>query len=533
MNESPNVEDRPVADRMRPLSPGGGIPAGDAPPSDPTAATQPGAKQTQRPHPLTPLLRGWIGLIAVIVYFGRDWMPGVFTGETPIDSSIFAGGVVVYLVIGGVLLVIVASILVSWWFTRFVIDDEELRIETGAIFRQSKRIPFTKVQAVDIAQPLVARIVGLAELSIDAGADAPTRLRYLRRSDAYRFRDFLLARAHGTRRSIAEASSEGGVISDVGGDDEVLVKVGPGAILIAALLNGGVIFAVVIAAVAVVPLFVFGEWWIAPAPLIGLVIGAFAYIQRVAVKQFNYVLTLSGRALKVTRGLTSLTSQSIPRHRVQAVRIRQSFLWRPFGLYRVDIETLQGVDLDEGDNGLAATILIPAGTAQQVDTALAALWPVANPGSVPLRPAAPNARWLRPVTAAKLRHGADAVIAVVQHGRFSQTRTIMPHRRIQSVRIQQGPLQRRLGLATVALHTAGGSLTMAAEHLDPEQARAFADLEATRSRTAPSDGTGMTGGSMDEREDAVEPAPLAEQLGWPRPVPAPDPGLGYPHLAWP
>ena len=42
----------------------------------------------------------------------------------------------------------------SWYFTRFIIDDEELRIETGAIFKKSKKIPFERLQSVDIIQPL-------------------------------------------------------------------------------------------------------------------------------------------------------------------------------------------------------------------------------------------------------------------------------------------------------------------------------------------------------------------------------------------
>ena len=67
---------------------------------------------------------------------------------------------------------------VAWYFTRFVIDDEELRIETGAIFKKSTKIPFERLQSVDIIQPLAARMFGLAELRLDAG-NSTTKLRYL------------------------------------------------------------------------------------------------------------------------------------------------------------------------------------------------------------------------------------------------------------------------------------------------------------------------------------------------------------------
>ena len=57
----------------------------------------------------------------------------------------------------------------TWYFTRFVIDDDELRIETGWVFKKSKKIPFERLQSVDIIQPLAARLFGLAELRLEAG----------------------------------------------------------------------------------------------------------------------------------------------------------------------------------------------------------------------------------------------------------------------------------------------------------------------------------------------------------------------------
>ena len=47
---------------------------------------------------------------------------------------------------------------VSWRFTRFVIDDEELRIESGVLVKTSRKIAFERIQSVDIIQPFAARI---------------------------------------------------------------------------------------------------------------------------------------------------------------------------------------------------------------------------------------------------------------------------------------------------------------------------------------------------------------------------------------
>ena len=128
----------------------------------------------------------------------------------------------------------------TWYFTRFVIDDEELRIETGAIFKKSKKIPFERLQSVDIIQPLAARIFGLAELRLEAGAgDSTTKLRYLTRSQASRLRDYLLARAHGEQASIdaADHAEDASRYTDLGTTDKPLVTVTPDRLVLGLILS--------------------------------------------------------------------------------------------------------------------------------------------------------------------------------------------------------------------------------------------------------------------------------------------------------
>ena len=121
----------------------------------------------------------------------------------------------------------------SWYFTRFIIDDEELRIETGAIFKKSKKIPFERLQSVDIIQPFAARIFGLAELRLEAGAgDSTTKLRYLSRAKASRLRDYLLTRAHGHSASIRDLDqgAPASAFTDLGPTDRPLVTSPPAAV---------------------------------------------------------------------------------------------------------------------------------------------------------------------------------------------------------------------------------------------------------------------------------------------------------------
>jgi putative membrane protein len=112
------------------------------PPPVPTARP---FKQTERPHPLTPFVRGWLVFVALAIGWGREVVTSA--GENQLDT----GGLTWILPFIGIVVVLAGITgFVAWYFTRFVIDDEELRIETGAIFKKSTKIPFERLQSVDI-----------------------------------------------------------------------------------------------------------------------------------------------------------------------------------------------------------------------------------------------------------------------------------------------------------------------------------------------------------------------------------------------
>ena len=60
---------------------------------------------------------------------------------------------------------------VSWLVTRWQVENQELRIETGLIRRSSQRYPLAQVQAIDVIEPGLGRIFGLAELRLRMGGD--------------------------------------------------------------------------------------------------------------------------------------------------------------------------------------------------------------------------------------------------------------------------------------------------------------------------------------------------------------------------
>lgn len=461
-------------------------PSGVAPDSPSAAPVVPGApvvKQTERPHPLTPFIRGWLVLVAIAVTWSRELVPdGSGDGFEVSDLALLlplAAGVVV--LAGGLGFL-------SWYFTRFVIDADELRLETGAVFKSSKRVPFERLQSVDIIQPFAARIFGLAELRLEVGAgDSTLRLRYLGRAKAGQLREYLLVRAHGRRGrpDDPELALPASAFTDRGADDRPLVSVSPQRLVLSFLASTEWLVTAGITVAVLVVTGLFDVTAYALPGLIPLLIGTVSVVGRRVFAMFNFTLSESPRGLRVTRGLTNLTSQSVPVDRIQGVRTSQPLLWRPFGWFRVDVDIV-GYAASNGENNEAAatSVLLPVATRAEVDRALERVLPGVALQAVEMRPSPRRARWVAWFDFWTLRHGWDERVLVTRHGWLTTVEDVLPHAKTQSVRIEQGPLQRRLRLADVHCDTPRGPVNVVARQLDAAVARELALSQLDRARDA-------------------------------------------------
>lgn len=441
-------------------------------------------KQTERPHPLTPLIRGWVVLLAIVIGFGREFIPD----GSDDGPGIFSVGLR-WILLGVLAIVVLAGVagFMTWYFTRFVIDDEELRIETGAIFKNSKRVPFERIQSVDIIQQFAARIFGLAELRIEVGSgDSTIKLRYLTRDQASTLRDYLLSRAHGDRVRLGErGTAAASVLTDLSVADQALVTVPPQRLIVGFLLSSEFLIAAGMLVVALAVTAGFDVVAFALAGLIPLAIGVVSLIGRRVVQMFNFTLAQSARGLRITRGLFNLTSQSVPVNRIQGVRVIQPILWKRLGWYRVDVNVLGYGSSEGSDNDTAATsVLVPVADGHDVEIALSRILPGFDPGGVELRSAPRRARWLRPYDFWTLRYGTDDRVVITEHGWLTHVSNLVPHAKTQSVRLSQGPWQRRLGLADVHLDITRGPVTPIAHQLAAEDARELTLSQLDRARLA-------------------------------------------------
>ncbi len=439
-------------------------------------ATPPTPPKTvlERPHPLTPLVRGWIVFAAMVVALAQNYLP---------DGSGDSGGLPPWWVLGlgvaGIALITGVSGFASWWFTRFVIDEREVRVETGWLNRRSRRVPFERVQSVDVDQPFVARLVGLAELRIEAGGGASgTALRYIPRARAYALRDYLMARAAGHRVDLAQPGTvHHDLLNDTAATDRVLVTLPIGRILGAFLLSVEMWLSVAVTVTLIVVGVVSGVAAISLAAILPMLYTLGSAVSRRLTRQANYrLLETSAGALRVSAGLTRLVSQTVPVDRIQGVRLSQPLPWRPLRWWQVDIDMvgILGRAGEEG-GGRAESTVVPVATEAELPVVLAALLPGIDLAAVRLSPVPRRARWIRWFDAQTLWWGATDQVSATRRGLLVRISDLVPLRTFQSLRLTRGPLQRLLGLASVHVDTTPGPVDQVACHLDGRQAQAYVD----------------------------------------------------------
>ena len=438
-------------------------------------------KIEEHPHPLSPLAKSWIALAAILYFVIRD-IPDLWSEIRDFGIlSLGTAGLGLLLTVLVILGVTLVTGYLNWRFTVFVIDDEELRIEHRFIFHSSDKVRFDRIQAVDIHQPFLARFLGLAALRIDVGGSGQAKsIEYLSRTRAYELRDYLISRAHGETITVAESAQRrvGDAFTEITEDDVVIVSVGPERLVISTLTSTEFLVSIVLMLAVVTGMLVWlpgGAKATALAAIIPMAIGLFSILKTGLVDNWGFVLSQSGRGLRTSSGLTSISSQSLPVNRIQGAHISQSALWKPLGLYRVRINILGSATTGDDNNAGSSSMLLPAGTLDEVLLALAHIWPGFDFRSITLNPIPKKSRWFHPLVWKNTKWGLDDFATVTTGGFLIRTIGIVPHNRLQSVAWVEGPLQRRLGLADVHFHLPDGPMTISASrNMDAEQARQLA-----------------------------------------------------------
>jgi putative membrane protein len=409
----------------------------------------------RRLHPLSPIVRGGRGTIGIAIVL----LPTILRGDRTPTEVFVQIGVVGALVLLGV---------VSWIVTRWKIEDDDVLIETGLIRRRSLRFPLSQLQSVDIVRPGLARVFRVAELRLRMGGSTGDtgRLAYLRDVEVEPLRAQLLALARGA----AAAPAGTAPLEPVAGSEHVLTVVPTGRLIASILISDVGLFAEAVTVALVVTAV------LSPGAAEGIVRGGLVWIIGIATlvwRRFNqeYRLTVSEGAdgLHVRSGLIALTAETIRPGRVQAVRMLEPLLWRRFGWCRLEVD-VAGHQRSKGEGqaqrGRLRTML-PVGSRALVDELLEQLVPERP---VSQSPPPRRARWKSPLRYRMLRAGRNDDCVVTVSGRIRRVTCWVPLEKAQSFREVQGPVQRRLGLATVHVDTVGRGVRAALRDRDVGEA---------------------------------------------------------------
>jgi putative membrane protein len=435
-----------------------------------------------RLHPLTPVVRAGSRLFALLILLG-----GIAVANQRADGGqIVTDVVIIALALSGGF--------VSWLVTRWQVADGVLRIDTGLIRRDSRRFPLSQVQAIDVVQSGLARVLGLAELQLRvAGGDASRggRLACLRLADAERLRAELLAYSTAARAvepvpvgggagdalpaqaavpdPAAAAPSTG--MSPAGAPvppERQLFRVRSGRLAVAIALSrpGAIAFAVV---AAVTTFVVMTGKTAATATFLPTAIGIAATVWRWFNGEYGTTVAAAPDGLRLRSGLIQTTAETIRPGRVQAIRLVEPLAWRPLGWCRLEVD-VAGPRVRRESRGESGRLraLIPVGSkaeAMQMLGAVLTSRPAAD------KPAPGRVRFKAPLQYHFLAFGSDDNYVVTAHGRVSRTTTWIPLEKVQSIRWIQGPVQRRLGLSSVRLDVAGKRVTGAIEDRADAEAR--------------------------------------------------------------
>lgn len=417
--------------------------------------------QPRRTHPLSPIVQAAPALpAAALLVVGPGAGLATHSG-VPVLLLALAGAVLGY---AGFVVIAWAA----WWRRTYWIDEDgDLRMDSGVVQRSARRLQLSRLQSVDIVAPLVARLVGLVEVRVEvAGAgDSRIVLRYLTRPEADELRGRILELSRGEITEDVESAT-------------TLAEVPPGR-LVAGLLLRSLTAGLLLVTILLVVVTSITQ---GPAGLVLVLITGGLPILSVVTEflaNYGFRVTRTQDGLRIRRGLLSTQSRTVPPDRVHALSIVSPLLWRRWDWVRVTI-TIAGVQGDE----VRPDVLIPVAAREEALRLIAEVLPEVDVSALTFESAPLRSRWRAPLMWRSLACAITAEVIATRSGRITLRTSIAPHARVQSVRVTQGPWERRLRLASLHADIAPGPVEVVGRHLAEDVVRPLAQEESDLMRRA-------------------------------------------------
>ena len=385
---------------------------------------------------VTPVLEGWkiaTGVLAFVTVQNLDELVRAYRFIS--EHGFTLGGGIGYYLLGLIAFIAlwVGLGLLSWWRRAYAVDADGVYLRSGILSRKLRTARLPRIQSVDVVHPLLGRIFGLGQLTVEVagGRDSRVVIGFLTTRELQTLRDRILDLAAG-QIDLPDSAVEGGAVGagaegrDTGGIDDAASAVRPeglapegaagsqaapeqravpmqashfqeyplysveGSVLFGSLLRSvslylSLILPTVVIVVGIIAYVVddppSGGVLALATTFISTVAGAFSLVWSRFNSAWNFQAAATPSGIRMRYGLTSDTSRTLPPGRVHGVGIAQPILWRGKDWWKVDVTVAGREDRSQdGQNRQFGNLLLPVGVR---DTALRALWLVVPDLGVP------------------------------------------------------------------------------------------------------------------------------------------------------
>lgn len=387
---------------------------------------------------VTPVLEGWKIVTGVLAFITVQNLDDLVRAYRFISEHGFSlGGQIGYYLLGLAALIALWVVLglLSWWRRAYAVDADGVYLRSGILSRKLRTARLPRIQSVDVVHPLLGRIFGLGQLTVEVAGGRNSRvvIGFLTTSELQTLRDRILDLAAGQIDLPGAASEDGAVHAsgtghDTGGIEDLASTAHPegltpeeatgseaasapaprtsqlrashfqehplysvdSATLLGSLLRHPMTYTLLLAIVGtlVVGILIIvtdsmtgSEALTIISSYITMVIALATMVWNQFNSAWNFHAAATPSGIRMSYGLTAETSRTLPPGRVHGVGLTGPILWRRKDWWKVDV-TVAGRDErpHDGQTREIGNLLLPVGSR---DTALRALWLVVPDLGVP------------------------------------------------------------------------------------------------------------------------------------------------------
>lgn len=488
-------------------------------PSDPREGIVEGGDE-RRLHPLS-----WLFvLIQQVKSFAFPLLILLFTGR---GNSWELWGLV-----GAGVLVLLS--LAQYFTYRFRVAEDGIVIRSGVFQKGIRNIPFQRIHNVALHQTVLHRLFGVAEVRLESagGMKAEGEMRVLSLADAQALEELVRAHGHAPARDLA-----GKAVQAEAPARELLALPTSEVVRLGLISNRGmIVLAAGFGVLMQTAPDLFGDavkdWgrlalgWSKDLHLgiVGTVVGLLSLLLvavvalrllsvLLALLQFHgFTLVETGPRLSAQRGLLTRLRASMPRRRIQAWSLREGLTHRWLGRRSLRVDS---ASIDSSNDTRSLRDLAPVATPAAMDALIRHLlptghWPLQD--WRPLHPGAWRRQFMLPalfalalsavllwregpwglaalallplfllrakVWARHAGYSEEGGLIAVREGWLDKHWRFAESRKLQSLSLSQSPFDRRSGMATLLMDTAGASPfepALRIRYLPEAEARALHD----------------------------------------------------------